>query len=98
MRAIETRYLFAMTAILFLAFAFGAYGLNIDIIWGDEIWSLAFMGAFDPPLIVQPKSWRPSRSLPRITSRSSISSAPLGASLLAGRRSCCDVSPCFSAH
>ena len=49
MRAIETRYLFAMTAILFLAFAFGAYGLNIDIIWGDEIWSLAFMGAFDPP-------------------------------------------------
>lgn len=49
MSAIGIKYLLAMTAVLFLAFAFGAYGLNIDIIWGDEIWSLAFMGAFDPP-------------------------------------------------
>ena len=49
MRVIDIRYLIAMTIVLFLAFAFGAYGLNIDNIWGDEIWSLAFMGAFDPP-------------------------------------------------
>ena len=49
MKMVEIRYLFAMTMVLFLACAFGAYGLNIDIIWGDEIWSLAFMGAFDPP-------------------------------------------------
>ncbi len=49
MRVIDIKYLLAMTIVLFMAFGFGAHGLNIDIIWGDEIWSLAFMGGFDPP-------------------------------------------------
>ncbi len=38
-----------MTGILLLAFAFGAHGLNRDPIWVDELASLSYMGAFDPP-------------------------------------------------
>jgi len=39
----------AMTIILLLAFAQGAHGLNLDPIWADELASVTFMGAFDPP-------------------------------------------------
>ncbi len=38
-----------MTIILLLAFAQGAHGLNLDPIWADELASVTFMGAFDPP-------------------------------------------------
>ncbi|MCY4071335.1 MAG: glycosyltransferase family 39 protein [Chloroflexi bacterium] len=38
-----------MTIILLLAFAGGAHGLNLDPIWADELASVTFMGAFDPP-------------------------------------------------
>ena len=38
-----------MMFILLLAFGLGVRGLNADIIWSDELFSLAFMGAFDPP-------------------------------------------------
>ncbi len=38
-----------MTLILLLAFALGLSGLNVDVIWADELSSLAHMGAFDPP-------------------------------------------------
>ena len=41
--------LVVMTAILLLAFAFGAHGLNVDNIWADELISLRHMGVFDPP-------------------------------------------------
>ena len=39
----------ALTVILLLAFAQGAAGLNADAIWTDELYSLANIGAFDPP-------------------------------------------------
>ena len=39
----------SMMFILLLAFGLGVRGLNADIIWSDELFSLAFMGAFDPP-------------------------------------------------
>ena len=39
----------AMTAIILLGFAFGANGLNADILWLDEMFSLSNMGAFNPP-------------------------------------------------
>ncbi len=38
-----------MSLILLLAFALGLSGLNADVIWADELSSLAHMGAFDPP-------------------------------------------------
>ena len=41
--------LLLMVLILLLAFAFGLLGLNADVIWADELSSLAHMGAFDPP-------------------------------------------------
>ena len=41
--------LLLMMLILLLAFAFGLLGLNADVIWADELSSLAHMGAFDPP-------------------------------------------------
>ena len=43
------RDLAAMSGILLLAFALGAGGLNLDPIWADELASVSFMGAFDPP-------------------------------------------------
>ena len=49
MRVSEIKYLFAMTLVLLLASAIGVSGLNADVIWGDELGSLVFMGAFDPP-------------------------------------------------
>ncbi len=39
----------AITILLLLAFAQGAHGLNLDPIWADELASITFMGAFDPP-------------------------------------------------
>ena len=38
-----------LTFILLLAFAFGAFGLNGDLVWADELSSLKNFGAFDPP-------------------------------------------------
>ena len=38
-----------MTAVLLMAFAFGANGLNTDPIWTDELYSITNMGGFDPP-------------------------------------------------
>jgi len=43
------KYLLAMTFVLLLAFAFGAYGLNMDVIWLDELYSVSNLGAFDGP-------------------------------------------------
>ena len=42
-------YLAAMTLVLLVAFAFGAKGLNADLVWLDEMFSLGNMGAFNPP-------------------------------------------------
>lgn len=39
----------AVTLALLLGFAAGAAGLNKDIVWWDELYSLGNMGAFDPP-------------------------------------------------
>lgn len=39
----------AATLVLLVAFAFGAKGLNADIVWLDEMFSLGNMGAFNPP-------------------------------------------------
>ena len=39
----------AMTLVLLVAFALGAKGLNADIVWLDEMFSLGNMGAFNPP-------------------------------------------------
>ena len=39
----------AMTLVILAAFAFGAKGLNADIVWLDEMFSLGNMGAFNPP-------------------------------------------------
>ena len=41
--------LLPMLLVLLLAFALGLTGLNADVIWADELSSLAHMGAFDPP-------------------------------------------------
>lgn len=41
--------IFAVTVALLLGFAAGAAGLNKDIVWWDELYSLGNMGAFDPP-------------------------------------------------
>ncbi len=38
-----------VTVVLLLAFALGANGLNRDIIWTDELYSVSNMGGFDPP-------------------------------------------------
>ena len=42
-------YLAAMTLVILFAFAVGASGLNADIVWLDEMFSLANMGAINPP-------------------------------------------------
>ena len=49
MRVCDIKHLFPMTLILLLASAIGANGLNADSIWGDELASVEYMGAFDPP-------------------------------------------------
>lgn len=49
MQVSEIKHLFAVTLILLLASAIGAMGLNADVIWGDELSSLAHIGAFNPP-------------------------------------------------
>ena len=56
------KYLWAMVALLLLAFALGAGHINADIMWVDELYSLARMGALDPPL--QPPA---DRRIPRPT-------------------------------
>lgn len=43
-----TPQLIPMVAILLIGFAFGALGLNADIVWMDEMFSLGNMGAFAP--------------------------------------------------
>ena len=50
MRVCDIKHLFAMTLILLLASAIGYNGLNADVIWSDELYSLTFMGAFDHPV------------------------------------------------
>lgn len=42
-------YLAAMAPVLLLGFALGAAQLNVDILWVDEMASVAAMGAEDPP-------------------------------------------------
>ncbi len=49
MRVSEIKHLFAMTLILLFASAIGGMGLNADVIWADELSSVAHMGAFNPP-------------------------------------------------
>lgn len=46
-------YLAAMVAVLLLGFALGAAQLNADILWVDEMASVAAMGAEDPPYSVE---------------------------------------------
>ena len=41
--------LMLMMLVLLLAFALGANGLNADVIWVDELYSVIDMGAFNPP-------------------------------------------------
>ena len=41
--------LMLMTLVLLLAFALGANGLNADVIWIDELYSVSNMGVFNPP-------------------------------------------------
>ena len=41
--------LMLMTLVLLLAFALGADGLNADVIWLDELYSVSDMGVFNPP-------------------------------------------------
>ena len=41
--------LMLMTLVLLLAFALGAAGLNADVIWLDELYSVSDMGVFNPP-------------------------------------------------
>ncbi len=43
------KYLSSMVVILLLAFALGAFGLNSDLVWIDELSSLQNFGAYDPP-------------------------------------------------
>lgn len=45
-------YLAAMVGVLLLGFALGAAQLNVDILWVDEMASVAAMGAEDPPYSV----------------------------------------------
>ena len=49
MSATNNKYALLMLVVLLLAFALGARGLNLDILWSDEIYSLVFMGAYHPP-------------------------------------------------
>lgn len=49
MKARNLEYLAALTPILLVGFAIGAAQLNADAIWTDELYSLANIGAFDPP-------------------------------------------------
>ncbi len=49
MRVSQSKHLFAMTLILLLSAALGGMGLNADVIWGDELSSVAHIGAFNPP-------------------------------------------------
>ena len=49
MRMGQRNVLLAMLPILWLAFGLGAGGLNADMIWLDELYSLSNMGAFDGP-------------------------------------------------
>ena len=49
MRMGQRNVLLAMLPILWLAFGLGARGLNADVIWLDELYSLSNMGAFDGP-------------------------------------------------
>ena len=44
MRVNDIKHLFAMTLILLLASAIGAKGLNADVIWSDELFSVTFHG------------------------------------------------------
>lgn len=46
---VDRQSLILMTLIVLLGTALGASGLNKDIIWLDEIFSLSNMGAFNPP-------------------------------------------------
>ncbi len=41
--------LMLMLLVLLLAFALGAAGLNADVIWLDELYSVSDMGVFNPP-------------------------------------------------
>jgi len=47
--AMHLKHLAAMTLIILVGLAFGADGLNADIVWLDEVFSLSNMGAFNPP-------------------------------------------------
>ncbi|MCY4146780.1 MAG: glycosyltransferase family 39 protein [Chloroflexi bacterium] len=49
MKARNPAFLAALVLILLLGFAAGAAQLNADAIWTDELYSLANIGAFDPP-------------------------------------------------
>ncbi len=49
MKALKADFLAALTPILLVGFAIGAAQLNADAIWTDELYSLANIGAFDPP-------------------------------------------------
>ncbi len=49
MRISDVKPLFAMTLVLLLASAIGGMALNADVIWADELSSVAHMGAFNPP-------------------------------------------------
>ncbi len=44
-----TLCLWLMIALLLLACALGAAGLNMDVVWVDEMYGLGNMGAFNPP-------------------------------------------------
>ena len=45
----QQKALLAMLLILLLAFGLGTQGLNADVLWADELWSVTHMGAFNPP-------------------------------------------------
>ena len=47
------KHFLMITCVLLLAFAFGAAGLNADIVWQDEMYSLLIMGALNPPYSLQ---------------------------------------------
>ena len=49
MNARKAGILAALTLILLVGFAIGVAQLNADAIWTDELYSLANIGAFDPP-------------------------------------------------
>ena len=48
-QVVDLKHLAAMTLIILVGVAFGAGGLNADIVWLDEVFSLSNMGAFNPP-------------------------------------------------